>query len=178
MPKAYISVGSNTNPRLNVRKSLELLASRTRLTAVSTVYLTKAEMRPEQPSYYNCVIEIDTAQTPKELKVHLLRKIEKRLGRRRSQDKFASRPIDLDLIFYEGDQAKTRGLDLPDPEILSRPYLARPLQELRPNLKLHRFGMTIAEINAAISGKKMKPLARYTTSLRKSLLNHIVSQRH
>ena len=60
MARAFLSVGSNIDPAENVRRALELLCSHVRITGISTVYLTPAEDRPEQPSYYNCVVEVET----------------------------------------------------------------------------------------------------------------------
>ena len=65
------------------------------------VYRTEPLGRPEQPRYYNCVVEIETGIARVELKQTLLRPIEDALGRTHTADKFASRTIDLDLIVYD-----------------------------------------------------------------------------
>ena len=97
MARAFIGVGSNVEAGENVRRALRLLAQEMRVVGVSTVYETEPEGRPEQPRYYNCVVEIETEAPPAELK-QSLREIEDRLGRERSDDRYAPRIIDLDLL--------------------------------------------------------------------------------
>lgn len=169
MAKAFISVGSNIDPAENVRRALELLSSHADITGISTVYLTPAEDRPDQPSYYNCVIEIETEMHPTEFKYSILRAIEKALDRERTADKSAARPIDLDLILYEDMVIENEALTLPDPQISRRAFVALPLQELSPELRLPRSGVSIAEIAASLPPGGMKPLKQYTENLRKEI---------
>jgi 2-amino-4-hydroxy-6-hydroxymethyldihydropteridine diphosphokinase len=169
MPTAYISAGSNIKPRGNIARALRLLSEKLAVTGVSAVYRTKPELGREQPDYYNCVIAVRTALAPGELQYGLLRDIEKQLGRRRSKDKFASRPIDLDLIAYGslksrlGGQAGKSGLVLPSPEIKSREYLAAGLAELKRGFA------------PAKATPSMKPLRGYTKLLRKELRSKVKS---
>jgi len=58
----------------------------------------------------------------------ILRGIETSLGRIRTEDKYASRTIDLDLVLL-GDRVDPK-FPLPDPDILTRAHLAIPLAEL------------------------------------------------
>jgi 2-amino-4-hydroxy-6-hydroxymethyldihydropteridine diphosphokinase len=166
MPRAFVAIGSNINPAENVRKALRLLAHEVRLVEISTVYRTDPEGRPEQSPYYNCVIGIETDVPPKELKHRILRRIEEELGRRRSEDQYAPRTIDLDLVLYGDLNFKTEDLTLPDPEILHRPFLAIPLGELVPDLTLAGSGLPIGEVAAKLSREGMEALDRYTESLK------------
>ncbi len=165
MPKAYISVGSNINPRRNVLKAMRLLSELQHITEVSTVYRTKPELNKKQPYFYNCVVEIKTTLPPGELKHDLLRRVEKQLGRKRTKDKFASRTIDLDLIAYGGPKLKIKNMDLPDPEILQRPYLTAGLSELAPRIKPKNSGIS----SSNLPHSRMRPLSGYTKLLRKEL---------
>lgn len=172
MAQAFLSVGSNMDPADNVRRAIELLCRHVRVTGISTVYLTSAEGRPEQPFYYNCVVEVETQTPPVELKYTVLRRIEESLGRKRTEDKFAARTIDLDLILYDDLIMKNGDLTLPDPQIQRRAFLALPLQELSPGLRLPGSGLPIAEIAASLPQIAMKPLKDYTEILRKELCHH------
>lgn len=169
MARAFIAVGSNINPAENVRKALGLLARQTKLAGISTVYRTAPLGRPEQPHYYNCVVEIETGIAPADLKQKLLRPIEEALGRVRFADKFASRTIDLDLIVYGDLSLDTDEIKLPDPQILERPFLALPLSELAPDLVLAGFNLPLREVAATIPQDGMEPLADYTGLLRNDL---------
>ena len=169
MARTFLSVGSNIHPIENVKKALKLLCSHVRITRISTVYLTPAEDRPEQSYYYNCVVEAETQMPPIELKYSILRPIEEALGRIRSGDKFASRTIDLDLILYDDLIMETETLILPDPQISRRAFIALPLHELSPELRLPASGVSIAEIAASLPQSEMKPLKQYTEILRKEI---------
>jgi dihydroneopterin aldolase/2-amino-4-hydroxy-6-hydroxymethyldihydropteridine diphosphokinase len=170
MTRAFIGIGSNIEPAENVRAAIRSLARQTRLVAISTVYLTEAVGRTEQPPYYNCVVEIETEAPPADIKFGLLRGIENKLGRQRTADKYAPRTIDLDLIVYGDLTLDAEGIKLPDPEILERPFLAIPLSELAPDLVLAGYGLRIGEVAAKLPPDGMQPLPDYTKSLREELL--------
>ncbi len=169
MARAFVTVGSNIHPAKNVREAIRLLALQIRIGGISTVYQTEAEDRPEQPPYYNCVVEIGTEIPPMELKYGVLRKIEEALGRKRGADKYASRTIDLDLIVYDDLVMETEELKLPDPQVLRRPFVAIPLVELAPGLILPGLGLRIEEVAKGLTSARMMPLEEYTEFLRKEI---------
>jgi len=158
MAQAFVAVGSNINPEVNVRAAVRLLAERVQIAAVSTVYRTEPEGPPGQPSFYNCVIEVTTDIPAHEFKFKVLRAIESELGRQRTSDKYAPRPIDLDLILYDDLVLNADGLVLPDPDIRNRPFLAVPLAELAPGLTLPGTNVRIAELATALRTDKMQPV--------------------
>jgi 2-amino-4-hydroxy-6-hydroxymethyldihydropteridine diphosphokinase len=166
---AFVSVGSNVNPAVNVRRAIRRLALHVHIVAVSTVYCTEPEGRPEQPHFYNCVVQIETGAPPVDLKYQVLRRIEAELGRKRSQDKYAPRTIDLDLILYDDLVIETGDLRLPDPQILRRPFLAIPLCELAPGLTLPGLNVRIDQVAAVLPEAGMMPLEDYTHLLKKEL---------
>lgn len=166
MARAFIGIGSNIEPAENVWAAIRSIALQTRLIGVSMVYCTDVLGRPEQPSYYNCVVEIETEAPPTEVKYGLLRAIENNLGRKRTEDKYAPRTIDLDLVVYGDLAMDAEGIRLPDPEILERPFLAIPLFELAPDLVLAGYGLRIDEVAARLSQDGMKPLKDYVKLLR------------
>jgi 2-amino-4-hydroxy-6-hydroxymethyldihydropteridine diphosphokinase len=170
MATAFVGVGSNVEPAENVRKALGVLSSQMRVLALSTVYETEPEGRPEQPRYYNCVVEIDTETPPGDLK-RSLREIEDCVGRVRTQDKFAPRTIDLDLLLYDDVVIHGEELTLPDPEIAVRPYLAAGLAELAPDLTLPGTGERFAELAERLPKQGMRPLNQYSTELKREVLH-------
>ncbi len=171
MSRAFIGFGSNIAPSGNVRKALFLLAGRTRIVAISTVYRTAPLGRPEQSAYFNGVVEIETELSPGELKRDVLREIERELGRTRTADRYAVRTIDLDLLIYDDLVWETGDVILPDPDIDRRPFLAIPLCELAPHLVLPGTGKPICGIAPAFAPTDMHPLFRYTQWLRKDIFH-------
>lgn len=170
MVRAFIGIGSNIDPAKNVRAAIRSLGRQMRLVGVSMVYCTDALDRPQQPPYFNCVAEIETDATPKELKHGILRPIEEELGRKRTQDKYAPRTIDLDLIVYDDLAMDAGGIRLPDPDILERPFLAIPLFELAPDLVLAGHGLHIRDIAAKLPQGGMKPLRDYSMLLKEEVI--------
>lgn len=169
MARAFVAVGSNINPAVNVRAAIRALALQVQVIAISTIYRTEPEGRPEQSPFYNCVVEIKTDRSPQTLKFQLLRGIEAGLGRRRTSDKDAPRTLDLDLILYDDLVLNTNGLVLPDPDIARRPFLAVPLSELAPDLVLAGTLTPIAELVASLPRVKLRPLRAYTARLRRDI---------
>ncbi len=151
MVRAFVAIGSNIDPEENVKKAIRLLTIKTQVIGISTVYLTEPEGRPGQPPFYNLVVEVETQMPPVEFKYRILRTIENDLGRIRTEDKFAPRTIDLDLILYDDLALQTEDLTLPDPEIRSRPFLAFPLGELSTDLTLPGTDLTIRKVMKGLS---------------------------
>ncbi len=171
MVRAFVAIGSNINPEENVKKAIRLLTLETQVITISTVYLTEPEGRPEQPPFYNLVVKVGTEMPPKEFKYRVLRTIEAELGRIRTEDKYAPRTIDLDLILYDDLALQTEDLILPDPEIVSRPFVAFPLSELSPDLVLPGTDLTIKQVIGGLSQARMKPLDGFTKLLKKEVSN-------
>jgi len=169
MARAFVAIGSNIDAAANVRAAVRALALRMPVVAISTVYRTEPEERPEQPPFYNCVVEINAEIAPLELKFQVLRPIEEALERRRTSDKYAPRTIDLDLILYDDLVLNCGGLVLPDPEIASRFFLAVPLAEVAPGLILPGTGLRISRVAAALAQDKAQPLKAYTALLRRDI---------
>jgi dihydroneopterin aldolase/2-amino-4-hydroxy-6-hydroxymethyldihydropteridine diphosphokinase len=167
MARAYIGIGSNIHPAKNVRAALRRLARRGKILGLSTVYCTEPLGPPGQPVYFNCVTAIETGLSPAEVKRAMLRPIEEELWRVRTQDKYAPRTIDLDLVAYGELTLDEGGIRLPDPDILDRPFLAVPLAELAPDLVLA--GRRIGDIAAGMARDGMEPLRDYTWLLRSEL---------
>ncbi len=126
MTRAFVGIGSNIDPEINVRSAVLRLTETARVKAISTVYRTEPVGREGQPSFYNCVVEIETDLSPRDLKFQLLRRIESELGRTRIVDKFAARTIDLDLILYDERRDDDGGPHTPGPRYPAPPFPRNP----------------------------------------------------
>ncbi|MHB8876400.1 MAG: GTP cyclohydrolase I FolE [Myxococcaceae bacterium] len=166
MERVFIGVGANLDPERHVREALERLSRRVRLLAVSSFYRTPPEDRPGQPDFVNGVVEIQTLEPPGAVRA-LLQGIEAELGRRRTADKSAPRPIDLDLLLYGERVMETQELTLPDRDIGRRAFLALPLAELAPGLHLPGTRHTLREVARPLAGRPMTLLPALTEELRR-----------
>ena len=165
MPRVFVGVGSNVDPEENVVRGLRLLDGEVGIRRVSTFYRTPAVDRPQDPPYANGVIELDAERGPLELKA-LLRQVERTLARERTDDRYAPRTLDLDLLLH-GDQVLSfAGLTLPHPDIRARPFVAIPLLELAPDLILPDSGMPLRSIVDSLPSYPMEPIRDLTRRLR------------
>jgi len=136
---ALITLGSNIAPEVNLPRAVAMLRQNHHLVvrAVSRVYESApinaaGAVNPDQAAVLNAAAWIDTDYYgPLALKFVILRFIELCLGRERGPDKYAPRPIDLDLALY-GDRVQSGPVTLPDPDILTRAHVALPLADVAP----------------------------------------------
>lgn len=170
MSRVFIGVGSNIEPRENIRKALELLSREVKILGISTFYRTPPDGHQDQPSFYNGVIEAETNILPAKLKRQILRQIETKLGRRRNEDKYASRTIDLDVLVYDDLTIATDEITVPDPLIAERSFLVIPLCELAPDLQLPGTDCSIRDAAIKFAQHNMEPLPEFTEELRKDIL--------
>jgi 2-amino-4-hydroxy-6-hydroxymethyldihydropteridine diphosphokinase len=126
---AFVAVGSNIEPQRNIMAALTALIERTHVAGSSSFYRTPPIGRDDQPMFVNGVWLIHTDLGPRAVRDDLLGPVERLLGRRRTEDKFASRTIDLDLTLYDDLVRTDADLCLPHPDI-ARPFVHGPIREL------------------------------------------------
>ncbi len=83
----------------------------------------------EQEDFYNSLLLVETALTPKALLRYILH-TEKRFGRKRLF-KDAPRTLDIDMIFYENISMQTERLTLPHPGWMQRDSVLTPLSYMK-----------------------------------------------
>lgn len=165
---AYIGVGSNIAPEQNIVLAIDLLKQRVAVTGCSTFYRTAPLDRPDQPVFLNGVWQIETTLTAQVLKSDVLRSIEAELGRKRTEDKYAARPIDLDVLLYGDRVIDEPDLKIPDPDIRTRSFISVPLLELDPQLVLPDTRETLASLVNPGDEAAMKADREFTQRLREN----------
>ena len=98
----------------------------------SSIYETAAWGKTDEPDYLNQVVMLRTVLSPKKLLETTLF-IENTLGRQR-QEKWGSRTIDIDILFYDKIIINEANLQIPHPELHKRRFTLEPLAEIEPNL--------------------------------------------
>lgn len=94
----------------------------------------------EELKFLNAAVLIETALTPEALLTHALA-IERNAGRVRTI-RNGPRPLDVDVIMYEGETRNTTDLTLPHPRAHERNFVLEPLQDLgftRDDILKNRF---------------------------------------
>lgn len=158
MPElTFIALGSNIEPEVNLPRAAQRLRVIGAMRGVSMVYQNAAIGPSAAPDFLNAAVLIETDLSAPEMR-DLLRRIEADLGRVRTADKYASRTIDLDLVLLGAQVISGPQITLPDPDLLSRPYLAVTLAELAPAFVHPVTGETLAAIAERLrAGAELHP---------------------
>lgn len=129
----YILLGANLGDRL-----LTLSQARTQIAEhvgpiirQSVLYETAPWGVTDQPSYLNQVLQLSTNLTPEAVLIQT-QAIEQQLGRVRLE-KWGSRIIDIDLLYYGPFVLSTETLTLPHPLLHERRFTLVPLCEIAPD---------------------------------------------
>ena len=157
MSKAYISLGANEGKRLeNIQEAVTRIQNKIgNLITLSSLYQTPS-LGFDGPDFLNACIEIDTSLNPLDVLDNLL-DIERAMGREPSTEiGYQSRPIDLDLLFYEEQIINSPALILPHPRIAQRNFILYPLSEINPEFMHPLLKKTIIDL-LSISPDKSVP---------------------
>ena len=144
MAKVYLGLGSNIEAEKNLRMGIRELGARYGELAISPVYRSRA-VGFEGPDFLNLVVGLSTTASPLEVQAQI-EAIHRVAGRHRGDKKFASRPLDIDLLLYGDLVVEDPPLRLPRPDILEYGFVLRPLAELAPDRVHPVAGKTMAEL--------------------------------
>ncbi len=121
--RIYLSLGSNIQPEINLRKAMDLLRKLGTVPSSSSVWESEA-IGSNGPNFLNVCILFLTDLPVERLKAEVVQPVEKALGRIRTEDKFAPRTIDIDIMMIDGAPANL--------ERWNHPYVVLPMAELIP----------------------------------------------
>jgi 2-amino-4-hydroxy-6-hydroxymethyldihydropteridine diphosphokinase len=142
---AYLGLGGNLgDPRQAMAAALRIIDGdpHCEVTAVSSIYQTPPWGDVVQPDFLNCVAEVRTNLSPKDL-LDLCLGTENALKRVRKQPG-GPRVIDVDVLTYSGRTLKQPGLEIPHPRMTQRAFVLLPLREIAPDLTLG--GQSLVEL--------------------------------
>ncbi|HRX01885.1 MAG TPA: 2-amino-4-hydroxy-6-hydroxymethyldihydropteridine diphosphokinase [Anaerolineae bacterium] len=151
MNRAYLSLGSSLDKERNLRAGVGLLAEHGRVLAVSSAYETAPIGNPDDPTFLNAALILETPLEPQALKETVLRAVEDRLGRQRTSDPNAPRTFDVDISLFNDEIFDLGRRHIPDPEILLYAHIAVPLAEIAPNYRHPETGETLVAIAHRVS---------------------------
>jgi 2-amino-4-hydroxy-6-hydroxymethyldihydropteridine diphosphokinase len=133
MHRAYLSLGSNLDPEDHLRAAAAALRERFGDVVFSSVLRTPA-MGFDGPDFLNAAAIVGTGLEPGDLDAWL-HALEAAHGRDRSAPRFASRTLDVDIVFFD-DRVVTPSpgshLQIPRPE-LRHAFVLQPLAQIAPD---------------------------------------------
>jgi 2-amino-4-hydroxy-6-hydroxymethyldihydropteridine diphosphokinase len=121
---AYLSLGSNIQPEINLIRAIQLLRIHGRIEAISNAWESKS-VGAEGPNYLNACIAFTTPLAWPELKERIILPIELQLGRNRTENKFAPRTMDIDIILFDDRSC--------DDKSWEKAFVVIPLAEIYSN---------------------------------------------
>ena len=142
--RVYVGLGSNQDRENKIRSAVAELRARFGAVDLSPIY-NSAAVGFDGSDFLNLVAGFDTELSLPAV-ITRFRDIEDRLGRVRSAKKFASRPIDLDILLYGDTVTEGYGIRIPRGEILENAFVLKPLQDLAPDACHPETGETYAAL--------------------------------
>jgi 2-amino-4-hydroxy-6-hydroxymethyldihydropteridine diphosphokinase len=151
MPElAYLSLGSNTGARReHLREAIRRLETVGKTVAVSSFYETEPVEYTDQPWFLNCAVGLETDAPPTELMASLLR-IERDMGRERTQTRKGPRLIDIDILLLGNSIINSEELTLPHPAMQQRRFVLEPLAEIAPDALHPVFQRTVRQLRDSL----------------------------
>ena len=147
MTTVYIGIGSNLGEKhKNCLRAIEMIEQIPGCKPIkqSDLYLTKPVGVEDQDWYVNGVMSLKTDLPPQDLLNHLM-SIEEKMGRVR-RERWESRIIDLDILFFGQQIINEKNLTVPHPRLHFRRFVLVPMTQIAPDLTHPSLGLTMAEL--------------------------------
>ena len=138
---AFLSLGSNIEPVKNLVRAVELLQEQGRIEKISSAWESKS-VGADGPNYLNACIAFTTSLSWHELKEQVTLPIELKLGRRRMENKFAPRTMDIDIILFDDRSC--------DDKSWEKAFVVVPLAEIYPGYQNPLRNESISETAARL----------------------------
>ncbi|MBU0982107.1 2-amino-4-hydroxy-6-hydroxymethyldihydropteridine diphosphokinase [Patescibacteria group bacterium] len=137
--RIFLALGSNLGDReANLITAKDLLMKKDVLVVgQSDVRETKPLGQKNQPDYLNQVVEVRSSLGPMEL-LQVCKEVEAEMGRpgarvgnvKFGEEKWESRVIDVDILFYGDKEIRTAELTIPHPGALERDFILEGMKDL------------------------------------------------
>ncbi|MEG2340643.1 MAG: 2-amino-4-hydroxy-6-hydroxymethyldihydropteridine diphosphokinase [Odoribacter sp.] len=141
-------LGSNLGDKREIlAEAIRQLSTVGKVVKMSSLYETEPWGFETEEYFLNQVVVFDTLLLPDEFLTHCLA-TEQRLGRVRDKQQkgYASRPIDIDILFYDSLVLNRPNLIIPHPRLAQRHFVLAPLNEIMPDFIHPVFHQTIATL--------------------------------
>ena len=125
----FLSLGTNVGDKnKNLSDAINFLSEFGKILAISSVYKTEPVLYEDQDDFLNIVIEFEYQETAQSL-LHIIKNIETQMGRTKII-RYGPRIIDIDIIFFKGEEINNEDLTIPHYDWHNRLFVIQPLYEL------------------------------------------------
>lgn len=139
------ALGANLGSSLDaLQRAARALDDAMAATRASGVYRTPPEGGADQPDYLNAVVRGEAPFTPSDA-LELAARLEREAGRVRTSPG-ASRVLDVDVLFVNGDVVDEPHLKVPHPRWAGRDFVVVPLMDVASDWTDPRTGRTVAQV--------------------------------
>lgn len=132
MAIVFVGLGSNIEPEQNLGLAVSELRQKYGALEVSSVYRS-ASLGFDGDDFLNLVVGFRSEDEPAEI-CEEIERLHNLAGRSRGSDKWAARPLDIDLLLYNDRIIDEHPVRVPRSDILEYSFVLRPLAELAPEL--------------------------------------------
>ena len=142
----YFSIGTNVgNRKFNLINCISRINKNLgNVKKISSIYKNQA-VGFKGAFFFNCCIEVSTILEVETVLKKILN-IEKEMGRRnRLSNKYESRIIDIDIIFFGDQIVNKKKLVIPHPRYSIRDFVLIPLLEINGTLKDPETGILVSD---------------------------------
>lgn len=144
---AFLSLGSNIEPEKNLPAAVRELERFGTVLRVSQVWQSSPVGWADQADFLNAAVLLETTLTAQQFRDVAIAAVESDLGRVRDPtNKDAPRTIDIDIALFNNDIIESAGRKIPDPDILTRSFVAVTLAELDPDFVHPETGESLQQI--------------------------------
>jgi 2-amino-4-hydroxy-6-hydroxymethyldihydropteridine diphosphokinase len=143
-----LGLGGNLGDRAAIENTLhhalQQLAGALAAPRIAALYRGAAVSAIPQPDYLNTAVVGRTHLAPEAL-LAVAKALEFAAGRRLGP-RDGPRPLDIDLLLYEGRQSRWPELTLPHPRLAERRFVLAPLAEIAPDFPIPHLGASASEL--------------------------------
>ena len=126
----YLGLGSNLGNKWAYLK--QAVCNLPDVQEVSPVYETAPVGGPDQDSYLNCVVQLNTDLTGRRLLEECQK--QERFAARVREERWGPRTLDVDLLWIVGEEIEDPDLIVPHPRMKDRGFVLIPLRDLDSTL--------------------------------------------
>ncbi|HTM96693.1 MAG TPA: 2-amino-4-hydroxy-6-hydroxymethyldihydropteridine diphosphokinase [Croceibacterium sp.] len=157
-----IALGSNVRharhgaPRDVLRAALAELQHEGLAVIDTAPAIATAPLGPSRRRYANSAALVETTLEPNAL-LALLKRIERRFGRRAGGKRWRARVLDLDVILWSGGMWGAPGLVVPHVSFRERGFVLHPATALAPDWRDPVGGLTLRQLRARLTRPRALP---------------------